>query len=265
MASAAAASGYRALGFSSHSPMTDERYAANMRPARLEDYAAEIRGLGREWAGRGLEILLGLELEWLPWARTPGIGALPSGGLDYAIGSVHIVDLGEGPFAVDEPQEAFDRRVAGEIGDARRVWKAYYGELCELIAAGGFDILGHFDVVTKNNRGGRHFDTEEGAYRAAALEAAALLAGRGIVAEVNYGGMSRGKTDAPYPAPFILRELHALGVPIALSADAHAPEHLGPRCEAHREAAREAAREAGYRSVACLRAGAWTEVGLDEA
>ena len=63
MAAAAAAAGYRALGFSSHSPMTDESYAANMRPARLEDYAAEIRALKPEWAGRGLEILLGLELE----------------------------------------------------------------------------------------------------------------------------------------------------------------------------------------------------------
>ena len=151
------------------------------------------------------------------------------------------------------------------MGGARRVWMAYYEELCELIEAGGFDILGHFDVVTKNNRGGRHFDTGEGAYRAAALEAAGLLGGRGIVAEVNYGGMSRGKTDAPYPAPFILRRLRELGVPITLSADAHAPEHLGPACDAHREAAREAARAAGYRAAVVLREGRWTEIGLDEA
>ncbi len=265
MAKAAAEAGYASLGFSSHSPVPGDRFKANMRSSDLEDYAAEIRGIAREWAGRGLEILVGLELEWLPWAKTVGDGRRPSGGLDFAIGSLHLVDLGNGLFAVDEPQEAFDRRAASQIGDCRRVWKAYYAELCELITAGGFDILGHFDIVTKNNRGERHFDSGEAAYRAAALEAARLLAGKGIVAELNYGGMSRGKTDAPYPAPFILRELRELGVPITLSADAHAPEHLGPRCEAYREAAREAARAAGYRSVVALSGGKWIEMGLDEA
>lgn len=262
MALAARAAGLDILGFSSHAPLGMDIYAGNMKRERVGDYVGEIRAIAREWEGKGLEVLMGMEIDWLRGAQAPADPYFSALGLDYAIGSVHLVDLGGGPFAVDDEASKFDARVAADAGgDARLVWRAYYRELCALIEAGGFDILGHLDLVVKNNRGGRHFDEGDPAYRAAALEAARLLAGRGIVAEVNYGGMARGKTDAPYPAPFILRELCELGVPATLSADAHAPAHLA----SHREAAREAARAAGYRSVAVLTKGKWIEVGLDEA
>jgi histidinol-phosphatase (PHP family) len=260
MAAAALAGGFQVLGFSSHAPLGRGIYDGNMKIERLGEYVAEVRAVGRELAGEGLEVLLGMEVDWLRGAMSPRDSLFD--GLDFKIGSVHIVDLGRGPFAVDDARDKLDARIAADAGgDAGRVWKAYYDELCDLIEAGGFDILGHLDLVTKNNRGGRLFDPEDGKYRAAALEATRLLAGSGIVAEVNYGAMARSGAPAPYPAPFILRELRELGVPIVLSADAHAPEQLS----ANREAAREAARVAGYRSVALLSKGKWTEVGIDEA
>lgn len=263
MAEAARASGLEALGFSSHAPLGQDEFEGNMRRERLGAYLAEIRGLAREWEGRGLEILAGLEVDWLRGVSAPGESPYPALGLDFAIGSVHLVDLGGGPFAVDSGAEELDARVASDSGgDARRVWKAYYEELSALIAAGGFDILGHFDLVRKNNRGGRLFDEGEIAYRRAALDAVALLAESGAVAEVNYGGPARGRTESVFPAPFILRALRERGVRVTLSADAHAPANFAPRW---RELGREAAREAGYTAVAVLAGGEWTEVGLDEA
>ena len=80
------------------------------------------------------------------------------------------------------------------------------------------------------------------------------------MAEINVGGMSRGKVKTPYPSLPILRELRAEGVRITFSADAHAPEHLG----ANLDAARSLAREAGYGSIAVLSKGKWTETGIDE-
>lgn len=262
MARAAREAGFDVLGFSSHAPLGRGIYDGNMKLERLGDYIAEIRAMGCEWEGRGLEILLGLEVDWLPGVMTPRDELFSKLGLDFMIGSVHLVDLGGGPFAVDEGREKFDARVAADAGgDASRIWKAYYEELSALIADGGFQVLGHFDLVKKNNQDGLYFDEEDPAYREAAFGAAALLAGKDIVAEINYGAMSRSKAKSPYPSLPILKELRRLGVPITLSADAHRPEQL----LAHREDARALARLAGYKSVAVLSKGKWIDVGIDEA
>jgi histidinol-phosphatase (PHP family) len=264
MAEAAAAKGYGILGFSSHCPLPFPS-EGNMELSRLGEYRAEVRRIGREWEGRGLEILLGLEIDWVPGLRSPRDEVFRDAGLDYSIGSIHYISLpGSGRFAVDYDAEAVEAKLSRFDGEdaGRAFYEEYYRMLAQLIEGGGFDILGHFDLVKKNNDGqaGRWFDEDSRGYRDAALRAARLLAGKGIVAEINVGGMSRGKVGSPYPSLPILRELRAEGVRITFSADAHAPEHLG----ANLDAARDLARAAGYDSIAVLTKGSWTEVGIDE-
>jgi histidinol-phosphatase (PHP family) len=270
MAAAAAAAGYSVLGFSSHAPLPFHN-EGNMELARLGDYKAEVRRLGREWEERGLEVLLGLEIEWVPGLCSPRDAIFREAGLDYSIGALHFVDLpGSGRFAVDLGEAAFEAAAEAYAGDAadlgRAVYEDYYAQLGELIGAGGFDILAHFDLVKKNNGAdgsgaGRWFDESSPGYLGAALGAVQPLKGKDIVVEINVGGMSRGKVKSPYPSLPILRELRSVGARITFSADAHAPEHLG----VHLDAARDLARAAGYDSVAALTKGQWTEVGLEEA
>jgi histidinol-phosphatase (PHP family) len=267
MAAAAAAKGYSVLGFSSHCPLPFPS-EGNMELSRLGEYAGEIRALGRDWEGRGLEILLGLEIDYLPGRCSPRDEVFASAGLDYSIGSVHYVELpGSGRFAVDYGAvEMGDRLRHFEGSDpGRAMYEAYYRMLGELIEGGGFDILGHYDLVRKNNDAaatgeGKLFDEASAAYLDAALAPARLLRGTDIVVEINVGGMSRGKVKSPYPSLPILRELRSEGARITFSADAHAPEHLG----AHLDDARELARAAGYKSVAALSKGKWSEVGIEE-
>ena len=267
MAQAAAAAGYRILGFSSHCPLPFPS-EGNMELARFGDYRAEIRRLGREWADRGMEVLLGLEIDWVPGLCSPGDRLFVEAGLDYKIGSVHYVELpGTERFAVDHELSFVQESLAAFQGDdpGRAMYETYYRRLSELIEAGSFDILGHFDLVKKNNGAddqgrGRFFDEASPGYLDAALGAARLLRGADIVAEINVGGMSRGKVKEPYPSLPILKELRSCGVRITFSADAHAPAHLG----AHLDAARERARAAGYDSVAVLTGGRWIDVGIDE-
>jgi histidinol-phosphatase (PHP family) len=267
MAAAAAAAGYEVLGFSSHCPLpilSD----GNMELSRLGEYKAEIRRLGREWALRGLEILLGLEIDWIPGVCSPRDEVFAGAGLDYSIGSVHYVDLpGSGRFAVDYGLAETTASLASfDGGDpGRALYEDYYRMLRQLVASGGFDILGHFDLVKKNNGAdatgaGRFFDESSAGYREASLAVARELRDREIVVEINVGGMSRGKVRSPYPSLPILKELRAEGVRITFSADAHAPEHLG----ANLDAAREHARAAGYDSIAVLTKGSWKEVGIEE-
>jgi histidinol-phosphatase (PHP family) len=262
MAAAAAAKGYRVLGFSSHSPLPFPN-EGNMEASRLGEYCAEIRRLGREWKDRGLEVLLGLEIEWVEGLSSPRDRLFREAGLDYSIGSLHFVDLpGPGRFAVDLGLEEFGRSASAFAGDdfGRSVYRDYYERLGALVEGGGFDILGHFDLVKKNNGEGRWFDESSRGYLGAALGAASLLRGKDIVVEINVGGMSRGKVKTPYPSLPILRELRALRVRITFSADAHAPEHLGVNLDS----ARELARAAGYDSIAVLSEGRWREIGIEE-
>jgi histidinol-phosphatase (PHP family) len=232
-----------------------------MPAGRIDEYVAEVRRLAAVWEGRGMEVLVGLETDWASGhagPRDPGLDRL---GLDYRLGSVHYVCLeGAEPFCVDEGAEEFSAHLKAVGGDARQVWREYYQDLSALIAAGGFDILGHFDLVRKNNVGQCYFDEESSDYLEAAFGAAALLEGSGIVVEVNLGGMLRGKTKSPYPSLPIMRELRTRGVPITFCADAHAPAHLGT----HLDDARQLARAAGYDSIAVLSRGSWTAVGIDE-
>jgi histidinol-phosphatase (PHP family) len=268
MAKAAAAAGYAVLGFSSHCPLPFPS-EGNMELRRLGEYREAIRALGREWEGRGLEILLGLEIDYVEGVCSPRDGLFASAGLDFSIGSVHFVDLpGSGRFAVDYDEASFAgfmSRYSGGGDPGRAAYEAYYEALSGLIEGGGFDILGHFDLVRKNNGGGsdgagRWFDELSSGYLDAALEAVDLLRGTDIVAEINVGGMSRGKVRSPYPSLPILERMRAEGVRITFSADAHAPAHLG----ANLDAARDLARAAGYDSVAVLTRGKWIEVGIDE-
>ena len=267
MADAAASAGYRVLGFSSHSPLPFPS-EGNMDASRLGEYCAEVRALGRAWEGGGLEVLLGLEIEWVEGVSSPRDELFLGAGLDYSIGSVHYVELpGSGRFAVDgDGGEMAGRmgRFEGE-GPGAALYEAYYRALARLVEAGGFDILGHYDLVRKNNGAGEGgagawFDEDSRAYLGAALAPVEVLGGTDIVVEINVGGMSRGKVKSPYPSLPILRELRAHRVRITFSADAHAPEHLG----ANLGAARELALAAGYDSVAVLTRGAWRDVGIEE-
>lgn len=269
MARAAFDAGYSVLGFSSHSPLPFPA-EGNMELSRMGEYKAEIRRLGREWEDRGLEVLLGLEIEYLPGRSSPRDELFAEAGLDFSIGSVHWIDLpGSGSFPVDLGGEQFEDDIArfagSREGAGAAVYEEYYRRLGLLIEEGGFDILGHFDLVKKNNGtdasgAGRYFDEGSKAYLDAALGAARILRGRDIVAEVNVGGMSRGKVKTPYPSLAIMKELRANKVRITFSADAHAPEHLG----ANLDAARDLARAAGYDSIAVLSRGTWREVGIEE-
>lgn len=132
-----------------------------------------------------------------------------------------------GRFAVDEPEEAFSEHLHELYRDhAEGLVEDYYAALVRCVRAGGFDILGHLDLIRKNNPSQRYFSETSAGYRDAVMQAVYALAGTGIVVEINTGGMARGKTDSPYPALWILKELRNRNIPVCLNADAHHPKHL---------------------------------------
>jgi histidinol-phosphatase (PHP family) len=268
MAAAAAAAGYSFLGFTSHAPLPFKT-SWNMAWEDLEAYASEVRAAAAAWRTRGLAIFLGLEIDYIAAgaagaapAAWPGDAAYDRIAPDFRLGSVHfLTGLADDEFTVDEPAGDFERHMAGLGNDAAAVWTQYYHNLSAMVDRGGFDILGHFDLVKKNNAGNRWFDEGGAEYLAAAYEAVDFAAERGCVAEINTGGLARGKIADVYPSAPILRRMRQKGLRLTLGDDAHAPEHLG----AFQGAAIDAARSAGYKSLWYMDApGSWKEIGIDE-
>ena len=265
MCAEAARSGMQAIGFSAHAPLPpgfpDEQVSWHLPAALLQDYARAVREARARWRPR-LEVFLGLEIDYVRGRCGPADGRFDSVGLDYAIGSVHYLfsDNGSAPFTVDGPLEEWEAGVAnGYGGDPMSAAEAYWKAVTEMAEAGGFDIVGHLDLVKKNNQGGLRFDEKGDAYRVAAMEAIEAIARRGLIVEVNTGGLNRGSIAEAYPASWMLDELRSRSVRVIIAADAHAPSHIG----GYYEEARGTLRAAGYSTeVGLVGAKSWMDFPL---
>jgi histidinol-phosphatase (PHP family) len=246
--------GYHSLGFSAHGPVTGKTGLTtdwNLPESRLEAYLDAVREARRRWEGK-LRVYLGLEVDYIGGLMGPADRDYRDLGLDYLIGSVHYIIPPHGaPFTVDGSREELDRGLEeGFGGDGEALTHCYWDQVAAMIRAGGFDILGHADLIKKNNRPpgtvGAFFDPADPGYLQRAGEIAALAGARaGMVVEVNTGGLNRGKVNETYPSPAMLRLFRAERVPALITADAHRAQDL----DGHYGEALEAMRQAGYREM----------------
>ena len=88
--------GFTHLGFSGHAPVPFENTFA-IDGERYLDYCNEVRGLKEEFADR-LKIFLGLEIDYIPGVLDNFEELITTGGLDYCIGSVHLVNKTRGKY-----------------------------------------------------------------------------------------------------------------------------------------------------------------------
>jgi histidinol-phosphatase (PHP family) len=230
MCTAAAEQGFFALGFSAHAPMPIKT-SWHLPDGRLDEYIRTVRSCAADWKGR-LTVLLGLEIDYLAGVCSPADERYKALGLDYSIGSTHYLTPPDGspPFTVDGPREEWEKGVrVGFDGDGEQAAVAYWETVSDMVHTGGFDIVGHLDLVKKNNGADgteRAFDPDGTRYRKAALATIDKIAKAGLVVEVNTGALNRGTLTEIYPAPWMLRELGARGVRVTINSDAHRPGHL---------------------------------------
>jgi histidinol-phosphatase (PHP family) len=242
--------GFASLGFSAHAPVRAKTGIVtdwHLNEDRFAAYLKAVRDARQRWAGK-LPVYLGLEVDYIRGLMGPADPDYRDMGLDYVIGSVHYVFPPDGgaPFAVDAPQEAFDRDVRGRFnGDGESLMEAYWDALDGMIRAGGFDILGHIDLVKKNNQEGQWFSIAGERYLEKVRSIVDALARSGVMVEVNTGGLNRGKTKDTYPSREILSLLRERNVPVTITADAHRAPDLG----GHYDTALQTLLEAGYTNV----------------
>ena len=220
MALAALDRGFDAIGFSSHAllPASDPW---TLQPDTARAYVADIRSLAARFRHR-IEILCGIEADFIPGTSRPDRSAYAHLGLDYLIGSVHEVVANGARVPVDHKPELLADGIARQFGgDAQAFVRAYFAAQRDMAASCDFDIIGHPDLVRKFNGTLRYFDESADWYRDELRLTADAFATTGKLVEVNTGGISRGWLDDAYPSPFFRQILRERGVRIILSSDAH--------------------------------------------
>ncbi|MDR2617974.1 MAG: histidinol-phosphatase [Treponema sp.] len=227
---AALEKGFSSLGFSAHAPIqkkTGLPSAWTLQEEQLPRYIEAVREAKRRWEGK-LAVYLGLEVDFIPGLMGPADADYREMGLDYLIGSVHCVLPPQGGwFEVDGSPDIVEKGfLEGFGGDSDAFVNAYWDNVEALIRSGGFDLLGHPDLIKKNNSKSRFFSEDSAVYRRRAAAVAALAGRYGITAEVNTGGMNRKRINDPYPSLPLLRRFREHGVPMVINADAHCPEDL---------------------------------------
>lgn len=207
--------GFDSLGFSIHSYVPNSGLGSL---EAIEQYKTEILRLKTAYQDQ-LKIFLGVEYDILS-AHSPE-------GFEYTIASTHCMERGDRRFIFDGSLND-TLSVIDEVfgGDSMAFAKCYYEAVASIPRYGNFDILGHFDLVTKNNEKFRYLDTASSEYLHLAFETIHALKGKVPLFEVNTGCVGRGHRSTPYPQMEILREFRNCGFGAVISSDCHKKEFL---------------------------------------
>ena len=230
--------------------MSFSDYPYQMTVADSQRYKSEIRALKEKYRGQ-IDIFCGLEFEMF--------SDVPTDGYDYLIGSVHYLDFPEKPLGFDRGLKETREYIADNFGgDATAFAKKYYETVARLPEKGNFDIIGHFDLITKNNESGRFLDTEDEKYLGFGVDAIHALKGKIPLFEVNTGAISRGYRTSPYPQPVFLHEFYECGFGAVITSDCHDKNFL----DCFYPESRGLLAAAGFKSRWILTDGGWKEVAL---
>ena len=242
--------GFDSIGFSEHSYMSFSSYPYQMRIEDMDDYRKEIRSLKAKYKGE-IDIFCGMELEVF--------SDVPLNDFDYLIGSVHYLDFNGNLLGFDRGLEETLNYVKDNFdGDGISFAKKYFETVATIPQKAKVDILGHFDLLTKNNESGCFIDTSSKEYLNLGFEAIHALKGKIPLFEVNTGAISRGYRTSPYPQMEFLKEFCKLGFGVVISSDCHDKNFI----DCFYEESENLIKEAGFNSKWIYTDNGFKEVSL---
>ena len=258
--------GLSAIGFSSHAPIEKAGLKTywHMDEKRLKDYKDEVLAARRRWKGK-IDVYLGLEQDYIKGLRSAHDSDVKELELDYIIGSIHYISSPHGTlFTIDGSKDEMDKIILEDFkGNSGAVINAYWDALAEMIALGGFEIIGHLDLIKKNNVNNCWFNLESKSCVQRLEEIVQAIASAGLVVEVNTGGLNRGYFAETCPSPAVLGILKKYNVPVIITADAHNAGDI----DGNYNIACQNLRMAGYKNHVLFagkntRGVTWRELGL---
>jgi histidinol-phosphatase (PHP family) len=202
--------------------------AASIPFDRLDEYVDEVLGVAGRHAD--IRVLLGVEADYVTEHEAGFAELLPAYPFDYVVGGVHVL----GGFDFDDPAKREDVRWS----DPDALFVANYRAVRRAAEFGRFAFIAHLDYIGLwGNKPGPGVD----AGIDAALDA---MAASGTAIELNTDRIS-DPAGVMYPSVDILRRACERRIPLVISSDAHAAEHVGRLWDE----AIATARQAGYRET----------------
>ena len=253
--------GFRAYGFSSHSPLPFETFW-NMSKDDMPEYLAEIDRLKIKYSGQ-IELYVGLEIDYLDQTYNASIPYFRELPLDYRIGSIHFLPVASplleaNMVCIDGAFEEYQKSVDTYYeGDIRKLVGDYFDSTRLMIEAGHIDIVGHMDKIYMNGHKCKGFSLEADWYQRPFNDCLQLIAENGLMVEVNTKNLQKKRQTFPHMN--YLKRLHELRIPVMVNSDCHYPDLVNDgRAEAF-----ELLKQAGFRTTRELIKGKWEDVGIE--
>lgn len=210
--------GLDTIGFSSHYPPNHD--PASIKAENVDLYFEQIDALKEKYKGK-IRILKAFEVENINTSKLAHFDPR----CEYTIGAVHQFLFKDEYIGVDSSPEIFKKALEKADNNIYTLIENYYCQVVEF-SKQPYTITAHFDLITKFNEKFLFFNEEDSRYRNLALNALEEVAKNNKIFELNTGAISRGWKTRPYPAPFLLKRLKELNVPLVVSSDAHSKENL---------------------------------------
>ena len=225
MARAAVACGMEHYGFSPHSPLNIPS-PCNMEASAVDEYLAEVRRICSIESLSSCRFYASMEIDYINNVWGPANSYFRSLPLDYRIGSVHFIPTQDGEYIdIDGRFERFCINMEQKFkGDIDYVVDTFYHQSMNMLRAGGFDILGHFDKIGQNASLYAPGIEEGSHYRSLVGQYIDMIIESHITIELNT--KARAEHGRFFPGERYLPQLVGAGVDILVNSDAHYPDRI---------------------------------------
>lgn len=199
------------LCFTDHFKVPSEVRDYGDKRGHSNEYYEELYSLREEFKGR-IDVMIGLELDWIDGYEDWFINKLGDRRYDFLLGSVHHVRLRNGSFCRD--------------GSFRKEWSSrdyeifirdYFVEVQKMIRFGMIDSVAHLDGFRKGLEDDSILEAEW--YRELVRETLELMKERSVCLELNASGWWR--LEEQFPMSWIIEEAVRMGVEFTVGNDFH--------------------------------------------
>ena len=219
--------GMKTIGVSSHGPLPFKAKWA-IDDDKVQDYIDEVNALKEKYKDK-IDVLLGMELDYFIDTEFDHIDKGILEQLDYTIGSIHYLGRyanGE-PWTVDGAMESLLDGINASYGsNIKSAVADYYLHLSKMVEKYKPTVIGHIDLVKKNNKNNILFNEDDAWYKDLVCKCLDLIKDTDTVIEINTGAIARGYMIEQYPSRWILEEINQRQIPITINSDAHLDENI---------------------------------------
>jgi histidinol-phosphatase (PHP family) len=205
--------GLREIGFADHNPLPGGRSAnVRMDETELDYYVERVTELRFRYRGK-IDVMLGLEMDYVEGLEDYLTQQLARYPWDYVIGSIHFLDK-------DCRAPSWPRNYDGH---PHTLYARYFDLMRRMVRSGLCDIVGHFDVAKRSGFMPGEREAEDIARTLQEIKTA------DISIEINTSGYRHPELSEPQPYPTlaVAEQALTLGIPLTVNSDAHTPDQVG--------------------------------------